>query len=125
MATATIDQHATIEDVNRLAEIIADNWSLCELFAHKRNACEGEYMVAETIHAAAINAKAHGKPFSLKGNGVHSCGGGGLVNNGAAYGWLIEDGYFVESEHEGRPVIYPTRKLVLHLDAHFSRKAKR
>ena len=113
-------QHATIDDVNRLADKIEDDWTLCELFKGRRRAKEGEYMVAQTIHAARTNAEKRGKPFSFKGAGVEGRGGGGLVDNGTAYAWLLEDEFFVEDKHEGKTVIYPTQTLINALDEFFA-----
>lgn len=126
-ATKTDVELASVEDVNRLAELIKDNWSLCQLFEGHRRACEAETMVAQTIHAARINAKKHGEPFSFKGDGVHGSSGGGLVDNGTAYAWLVGEEFFVESGHAklGREVIFPTKKLIDRLDAFLARKAPR
>ncbi len=109
-----VNETASTEDVQELAAAVPDNWALCQLFEGRRRACEAEYMVAETIHASRINAEAHGRPFSFKGDGVHSVSGAGLADNGTAYAWLVDDGYFVEDEHEGRPIICMTSKLVAH-----------
>ena len=115
---------ATIEDINRLAELINDNWSLCQLFEGKRWACEAETMVAQTILAAKINSKKEGEPFSWRGGGVLSSGGNGLVDNGTAYGMLTSEEYFVEEERTNKEgskqvVIFPTKRLVTLLDHHF------
>lgn len=107
---------ASIDDVDRLAERIPDNWTLCKLFEDHRRACEAETMVAQTIQAARINAKEHGEPFSFKGGGVKTSSGGGLVDNRTAYGWLVREGWFVEDERQGRTVIFPTKKLIAKLD---------
>jgi hypothetical protein len=118
MEVETERELASIEDVNRLAGQIEDNWTLCQLFEDHRRACEAETMVAQTIHAAKINAKEHGKPFSFKGDGVHGSSGGYLIDNGTAYAWLVDEGFFVESGHSvlKREVIFPTRKLIDRLD---------
>lgn len=113
---------ATIEDIKRLAVLIEDNWSLCELFAGTRRAAEAEMMVAQTVHACVTNHAKRGEAFSFRGNGVSSYGGGGLVDNGTAYGMLVGRGYFTEEEHDGKVVIFVTQKLIDHLDAHFAGK---
>ncbi len=82
---------ATVEEVTRLAEKIKDNRTLCKLFDGKPRASEAEYMVAQTIHAAKINATTHGQPFFFKGDNCESCSGGGLADNATAYGWLVKE----------------------------------
>lgn len=115
---------ATVEDVIRLKAKIKSNQFLCELFDGRRRAAEAEYMVAETICAAVLNAAAHGEPFSFREDGVHDSGGGGIVDNYTAYGWLVSDRFFHEDERQGKPVIFPTKKLVDHLDAFFAKTPK-
>ena len=116
--------YATTEDVNRLAAVIKDDWTLCELFDGLPRAKEAEYMVAETIRAARINAEKHGKPFSFVGAGVQAVHGSGLLDNRTAFGWLVDDGFFALDKHEGREVIFPTKKLIKCLDAFFARQGK-
>ena len=82
-------------------------------------------MVAQTIHAAVLNSDTHGEPFSFKDDGVHGNSGAGIVDNGRAYAWLIRDGFFVEAERECRTVIFPTKKLVEHLDQYLGSKGRR
>ena len=115
-------EYASIEDVNLLAGRIKDNWSLCQLFEGRRRACEAEMMVAQTIHAAKLNAKEHGKPFSFRGAGVFCWSGAGLVDNASAYAMLCEEEFFIEDKHDGRTVIFPTKKLVKYLNDFFSSK---
>jgi hypothetical protein len=113
---------ATIEQIERLLPQIPDNWALCELFRDHRRASEAEMMVAQTIHAAKLNFDEHGKPFSFRGDGVFGRGGGGLVDNGTAYSWLVGEGWFEEDTHDGKPVIYMTEKLIERLDAHCAKE---
>jgi hypothetical protein len=109
-------------DVLALAGKIKDNWSLCNFLGMS----EKEYMVAETIHAARINLRDHGEPFSIRGDGVFSRSAGGLINNGGAYRALLADGYFIEEERtldaKRHTVIFPTRKLLDALKTFFDRK---
>lgn len=112
---------AKYEDIERLAAQIKDNWSLCQLFEGTHAAFEAEMMVAQTFHAVPLNMAEHGKPFSFKGDRVHSRDGNGLVDNGSAYAMLLERGYFVEDEHTGRPTIVITDRLVKLIDGHFAK----
>lgn len=96
-------RHAKAEDVTRLARSIKDNWTLCEFLGK----CEAEYMVAETIHAAAKNMTEHGEPFSFRGGGI---------DNNAGYSLLLRRELIVEGKRLGRPVIFPTQKLIDELD---------
>lgn len=107
-------------DVLELAELIKDNWSLCEFLGKS----EKEFMVAETIHASRINLRAHGEPFSIRSNGVFSVSGGGLFDNAGSYRQLLNDGLFREEERDlterGRVVvIFPTRLLIEKLKQFF------
>ena len=111
---------ATIADIKRLAVLIKDQWSLCELFKGTQRAADAEMMVTQTIHACVANHAKRGEAFSFRGDGGFSVGG--LVDNGTAYGMLVERGYFTEVEYDGRPVIFVTQRLVDHLDAHFAKK---
>ncbi|KKL70044.1 hypothetical protein LCGC14_2108840 [marine sediment metagenome] len=120
--TTTVEL-AQIEDIRTLAERIPDNWALCELFAHKRRATEAEFMVAQTLHACRLNAKEYSVAFSWKGDGVESRGGGGLVDNATAYGYLLSDGYFVEDERDGKTIIYMTQKLVDLIKRHLAKQS--
>ena len=65
--------------IKALASRIKDNWTLCEFMGR----CEREYMVAETIHAAAINLDSKGDAFSYRGGGVFSSSP--HADNGSAY----------------------------------------
>jgi hypothetical protein len=111
-------------DLVAVAARVVDNWTLCMLFDGTGRAAEKECMVAQTLRAAANNLKEHGLPFSFRGDNVFSVHGNGLADNATAYGYLAANDYFAESMHEGRPVIYPTRKLldmvVRHLDRELS-----
>lgn len=111
---------ATIEDIQRLKKRIKDNWSLCQLFEGTPAACEAEMMVAQTFHAAVINHKKHGEAFSWKGN-VESRSGAGLVDNATAYRMLLEHGYFIEQERDGKTIIVITQKLVDLLTGFFAK----
>jgi len=116
---------ATTEDIVRLAAVIPDNRALCELFDGKcRCAAEAEMMVAQTIHAAKLNAEKHDEPFSFEGYGIRSRSGDGLVDNDTAYSWLLDKGYFVNNQRQGRTVIFPTAKLVTVLDGFLAGKQK-
>ncbi len=67
------------------------------------------------------NTKEHGEPFSFRGAGVRSSSGNGLVDNNAGYQLLLDQGLVVEDEREGRPVMFPTQKLVDRLDKFLSK----
>ena len=112
-------ESASITDIKRLALLIENNWSLCELFDGTRRAAEAEMMVTQTIHACVTNHAKQGRAFSFRGDGVFSVGG--LVDNGTAYGMLVERGYFTEGEHDGRAVIFVTQRLVDFLDKFFAK----
>ncbi len=113
---------ATVKDVNRLAEVIEDDWSLCKLFDGRKRAKEAEVMVAQTIHAARMNASTDGEPFSYKGKGLNNCSGGGIVDNATAYAMLINEEFLVENERKNKTVIFPTQKLIELLDEFFLMK---
>lgn len=110
---------AEIEDIQRLAKQIKDNWSLCELFDDTPRALEAEMMVAQTIHACVINHQKLGEAFSFRERRVYSRGCGGLENNASAYRMLLNRGYFVKNQRRGKPVIFVTKKLINLLDHHF------
>lgn len=115
----------TADEVNKFAEQIKDNWTLCEFMANNGpRASEKEMMIAQTIHAARINLQKHGEPFSFRGDGVFSVHGGGLADNATAYGYLVSEGYFKEGKHKNRVVIFPTKKLGAALTAFFNRAAR-
>ncbi len=101
---------ATIDDVERLAKQIKDNWTLCRFL----NKGDAEVMIVQTIHAAATNAEEHGEPFAFRGADVPIIGQG--VNNAAGYQMLLDQGLIIEDERLGKPVIFPTAKLVKKLD---------
>lgn len=115
--TTNTQQKAAIDDIRPLAAKIKDNWSLCKFYG----TCEAETMVAQTIQAAVINFQKRGEAFSFRGKGVFACSGGGLFNNGKAYRRLLDDGMFVEDTREGKPVIFPTQKLIDKLQKFFKR----
>lgn len=110
---------ASLPDIERLAGRIKDNWSLCQLFEGTRRASEAEMMVAQTIHAAIVNQKKHGEPFSFRGDGVFGGGGGGLVDNATAYGMLLDRAYFVEETRGDKTVIFITQKLLDFIDGYY------
>ncbi len=118
--TSTVIEKAKIEDILDLADKVSDNWSLCHLFEGTPRAFEAEMMVAQTLHACKLNHKSYGVAFSWRGNVEHS-GGGGLVDNGIAYGMLLEREYFVEEEREGRTIILMTQRLVDLLKGHLAK----
>ncbi len=111
---------ANIEDIKRLALRIKDPWALCELFADIPCACEAEHMVCQTIHACVINQKAHGTAFSFQGTGLKSPRQQDGTNNGFAYQTLLDNEYLTEGEHDGKPVIFMTDKLVRKLEGFLS-----
>jgi hypothetical protein len=110
-------------DVLDLAARIKDNWTLCQLFEGKRRASEAEYMVATTVHACKINLEKHGEAFSWVDPSVHSSGGGGIVDNGTAYAMLVNEGYYLEDERDGKPILRMSQKLVDVLRGHLARKS--
>lgn len=122
MATTKQFETATVEDIRALAARIKDNWSLCKLFAGTRRACEAEAMVAQTFHASVLNLDKGRGAFSFQGDGLRGRAGGGLFDNATAWGMLVERGYFVEDEHEGKPTIVITQRLVDLLKGHFAKQ---
>lgn len=109
---------AKIEDIQELAEKIG---TPCNLFPGERNACEAETMIGQTLHACIVTHKKYGEAFSWRGAGVFTSGHGGLVNNGTAYGMLLERGYFLEEERGDRTIIIMTQKLVDLLKGYLAR----
>lgn len=103
-------EKATIEDIDRLKAQIKHPGSLCN-FAGK---CEKETMVGQTIHACATNYKKHGECFS-----VHAIKGN-MADNAQSYSELVTDGLFIQEDRDGQTVIFPTKKLILKLDAFFA-----
>lgn len=112
---------AKFKDIQALAKRIPSDWSLCELFDGTSRAKEAEVMVAQTLHACVLNHKAHGVAFSWRGERVFSRGGGGIVDNGTAYGMLLKREYFVEEERDGKTIIFVTQKLVDLLEGHLAK----
>lgn len=108
-------EKASADDVSRLAPMIKN---LCGFYGKH----EADVMVAQTIHAAAINLEEHGEPFSFRGDGVFKSSGAGLVNNGSAYHRLMNDGMFIEEKRGEKVVIFPTVALVARLDSFFKKK---
>lgn len=108
-------KRVSIEDIKPLADKIKNNFSLCEFLGM----AEAEYMVATTIHACVINNNNHGKPFSFRGN-VFGTSGHGLINNGAAYAMLLEEGLLVEGKRQGKVIIWPTQLLIDKLNKFFA-----
>jgi hypothetical protein len=104
-----------ISRLRKVRPFIKDNWSLCDFLG----ACEREYLVAETICAAVKNLETYGEPFSFRGAGVFTSGGNGLIDNGSAYRWLLDNDYFSEADCAGDVVIFPTAKLLTALEAFF------
>ena len=106
---------AKIDDIKQLAKKIKDSFSLCDFMGK----CEREVLVAQTIHAAVINYKNHGEPFSfneIKG-ATHLC------DNFTAFDWLVEKEYFIEDKRKGRIVIFPTQLLIDKLKIFFTESA--
>lgn len=130
-----------VADLKWLRNSVKDNWALCEFMAHGSRASEAEYMVAQTIHACAINLEKRGLPISFRGDGVFSTGGNGLVNNGFGYWRLIDEGLIeeevveasrfqplpegIEPDSAGKvTVIHMTEKLVERLKAFLSKEKR-
>lgn len=104
------------ERILLLASRIKDNWTLCS-FA---GMVEKEVMIAQTIHAAVRNLEEHGEAFSIRGGGVFSSSGFGLVDNNRAYRELLADGLFREEartiDGTSVTVIFPTKELLSRLE---------
>ena len=83
-------------ELEELTRAAPDPWALCSFMEGYRRASEMEYMITETLHAAKKNVKDHGEPFSFRGAGVFTFSGGGLADNGTAYGQLLDQGFFME-----------------------------
>lgn len=99
----------------RIRPLVADGWSLCGFMGkHER-----EVMAAQTIQAAEANLKTHGEPFSFRDPNCLATKGNGLADNTSAYRWLVAEGYFAEDTRQGRPVIFPTMKLLDALERYF------
>jgi len=105
---------ATIKDIRRLVPKIKDSFSLCNFLGKT----EKEVLVAQTIHACKINHKKRGICFSFDGVEGQST----LCQNISSLEALIEDGLFVRGKFKSKPVLYPTKLLVLMLDAFFAKK---
>ena len=108
------------EDIERLAERVKGHMPLCQLFEGTPNACEAETMVAQTLRACAVNLATHGEAYSIRGDGVFSRSGGGLVDNASAYQRLLDMGYFREDTQDGKPAIFVKQALVNLLDGYFA-----
>jgi hypothetical protein len=111
-----------LSQLHSISALVSKEPHLCN-FMRK---CEREVMVSQTIRASVHNLESVGHPCSVRGKGVFSYGGNGLVDNRSAYGWLLSEGYFVEGPKpdeitaEGDTVIYATPKLLDALDAYFT-----
>lgn len=97
---------------------IKDNWSLCDFMGK----CEREDLVAQTVCAAVLNVERLGEAFSWKGNNLDRDDPSGLCDSGTAYRWLVDCGYFEEATRDGKPVIFPTGRLVARLEGFFAKK---
>lgn len=128
----------------RLSDICArvpDNWALCELgrsLNMTKNAFEAEMLIAQTIHAAMLNRETNGVPYSFRAGPIMD-DWSGLNNSGTAYGFLLNNGFFVEeqldlsevkkppknviADRDGKyTVIYITNKLLIELETFFLTK---
>ena len=115
---------AKIEDIQDLVAKIPDSWALCQLVEGTSQAFEAEYMVAETLHACAINHKTHGIAFSWRGDGVQSARQSDGTNNGSAYAMLLDRKYFVEENRDDKVIIVITQKLVDLLREYLAKKTE-
>lgn len=97
-----------VEDLRWVNDRLADSFSLCDFLG----VTEREVMVFQTIRAAVRNLDTAGEPFSVRGTNVFASSGNGLINNGPAYVYLVDNGYCEEEERDGKTVIFPTRKLL-------------
>ncbi len=108
---------ASIEDVQRIAGQLADEWALCNFL----DKCEAEVIIFRTIRASVNNADTYGQPFSFQGGGLRSSSGCGLVENGVGLKLTLDRGLLIEGEYEGRPTLIPTVRLIKQLDGHLSK----
>lgn len=97
-----------IADLRAVRTNIRDGFSLCDFMG----VSEREALVVQTIVAAVNNLDTHGEPYSIRGKGVFTTHGGGLIDNRSAYGYLVDVGYFEEENRGENVVIFPTRKLL-------------
>ena len=109
-----MEKIANIKDIKRLVKKIKDDFSLCGFRQHH----EGNILVAQTMHAAVLNHKKRGEPFSFNEIKVSTR----LCDNFAAFDSLVEDGFFTTGKREKRPVIFPTQKLIEALDNYFDKE---
>ena len=79
-------------------------------------ASEKEYLIAETIHACRNNLKEYGEAFSFDAVTNMSPQNGGIIDNGTAYNYLFNDGYFTHGKFKERNTIIPTEKLLDELE---------
>lgn len=107
-----------------LAERIKDNWTLCQFMKGTGRATEKEVMIAQTIHACRINLQKHEQAFSFD-KCDRGCHQGGLVDNGTAYSYLFDNGYFEHGTFDEKPTIIPTEKLLVALEAFLGRRPAR
>jgi len=98
------------ERILAIAEKVKTGWDLMSFMG----SCEKEVMVAQTIQACKTNLERHGSAFSFCT--LYPDSGTGLIKNGEACVELKQDGYFVESEFQGRATIIPTEKLLDRLE---------
>ena len=114
---------ASNERILAIAARIKDNWTLCSLCENMGDAaCEKEVMIAQTMKACEVNHEQRGDCFSFDecDRGFHN---GGIVDNGTAYSYLFDEGYFIEGEFEDKPTIVPSIKLCELLESHLNMKA--
>jgi hypothetical protein len=79
---------------------------------------ERETLVAEVVHGSVANLDSDLKEaYCIRGDGVFSRGHGGLVNNAAAYDYLVTNEYFREETRGDKTVIFATEKLLNELEA--------
>jgi hypothetical protein len=83
--------------LKRVVQKVKDPRYLMQFREGTRRASEQEYMITETIHAALINLKQNGHPFSFAtDNARHGFSGGGLVDNGSASRTIVNEGLIEE-----------------------------
>ena len=107
---------ATIEDVMKVEPRITDEMSLCDFLGKT----EREIIVCQTIHACPNNQKNNGACFSF--NEIRESG---FSENGTSLDWLVEHKLLAKGEHEGKPVLYPTKKLIEDILKYFVKEDKR
>ena len=103
------DKQATIEDIKRLIPKIKTHWDLCEFLGKT----EKEVLVTQTIHACKINYDEGKGCFSFLGD-LRERPHNEYISS---YQSLIDNGMFTEGLYKGKKVIFPTKKLILKLEA--------